>query len=233
MANRFFGGISVKGAARAGGLVALALALAPAAAHACPTDPYLGTICMTAATFCPAPDYKEANGQLLAINDNPALYSLLGDNYGGDGRNTFGLPDLRSRLPIGAGQGPGLRLIQPGDMSGEEDRVMHVLQMPAHTHDAEAEFAPHEVEVTLEASQLPGGSGSPATGDYIAGGTSIYRSGSPGPTAELGGVSVDGGGGTVAVTVGSAGTSAPFETYDPSVGVLFCIAVSGLYPPRN
>jgi len=212
--------------------VAALAATVPGEARACAAQPYIGSVCITAATFCPDGTHIRADGQLVPVSQYQALFALVGTIYGGDGSTTFRIPNLQSRVPIGVGQGVGLRPIQPGLMSGVEERTMVVGQMPAHTHTAQAGFSPDGVEVTVEASQLPGGSGTPDTGNYIAGGTSIYRSGSPGPTAELGGVSADGGGGTVAVTIDSTGGGQSFNTYDPSIGLTYCIAVEGIFPSR-
>jgi microcystin-dependent protein len=75
-----------------------------------------------------------AGGQLMSINQNQALFSLLGTNYGGNGVNTFALPDLRGRTPIGAGQGPGIANVNLGDMPGHEQTVLTLGQLPAHDH---------------------------------------------------------------------------------------------------
>ena len=93
-----------------------ALAMA-APAHA--TERYIGEIFMTGANFCPR-GTAAADGQLLPINQNQALFSLLGTNYGGDGRTTFGLPDLRGRSPVHAGNGPGLNPVSLGSKGGAE-----------------------------------------------------------------------------------------------------------------
>lgn len=96
----------------------MALAATAPSAQAGP-DEYLGEIMVTASNFCPR-GTAEANGQLLPINANSALFSLLGTMYGGDGRTTFGLPDLRGRTMIGTGQGPGLSNRVQGERGGVE-----------------------------------------------------------------------------------------------------------------
>ena len=98
---------------------ALVLSAAAMAAPAQATDRYIAEIFMTGANFCPR-GTAETNGQLLAINQNQALFSLLGTNYGGDGRTSFGLPDLRGRSPVHAGNGPGLNPISLGSKGGAE-----------------------------------------------------------------------------------------------------------------
>lgn len=101
---------------------ALAFALGAAVltgreARACEAEPMLGSVCMTAANFCPR-GFAQANGQLLAINQNQALFSLLGTTYGGNGQTTFALPDLRGRVPISSGRGTGLPAVQLGQTGG-------------------------------------------------------------------------------------------------------------------
>ena len=117
------------------GLLVTAFVATPQKAVACPSDPYLGSVCVTAASYCPI-GYVAAAGQTSVINDNQALYSLLGTRYGGDGRNTYGIPDLRGRAPIGTGQGPGLTNFNIAAMVGQEIHALAISQMPSHTHAA-------------------------------------------------------------------------------------------------
>jgi microcystin-dependent protein len=117
------------------GLLVTAFVATPQKAVACPTDPYLGSVCVTAASFCPR-GYEVAAGQINAISGNQALYSLLGDRFGGDARSTYGYPDLRGRAPIGTGQGPGLTDFDIGNMVGQETKTLTISQMPSHTHAA-------------------------------------------------------------------------------------------------
>ncbi|WP_164114849.1 tail fiber protein [Sphingorhabdus sp. Alg239-R122] len=97
------------------------------------TNPYLGEITIVGFTFCPR-GTSAADGTLLPINSNQALFSLYGTTYGGDGRTTFALPDLRGRIPIHVGQGPGLTNRTQGSRSGTETNTMTVAQMPSHNH---------------------------------------------------------------------------------------------------
>src|SRR6266576_782954 len=96
-------------------------------------EPFLGEVKIISWNF-PPKGWTFCNGQLLPINQNTALFSILGTTYGGDGRVTFGLPDLRGRAPIGAGQGPGLTNITLGETAGTENVTLQSSQMPAHTH---------------------------------------------------------------------------------------------------
>jgi len=97
------------------------------------SEPYVGEIRMFAGNFAPR-GWAFCDGQLLAVSQNDALFSLLGTIYGGDGRTTFGLPDLRGRIPIHAGHGPGLSERRLGAKGGEETVTLTVNQLPSHTH---------------------------------------------------------------------------------------------------
>lgn len=97
-------------------------------------DPFIGEIIMFAGNFAPR-GWALCNGQLLSISSNQALFSILGTTYGGDGRTTFQLPDLRGRVPVSAGQAPGLSNWSLGQRSGTETNFLNVTQLPAHTHN--------------------------------------------------------------------------------------------------
>ncbi|MBY5956814.1 tail fiber protein [Membranicola marinus] len=97
-------------------------------------EPYVGEIRMFAGNFAPR-GWAFCDGQLLAVSQNDALFSLLGTIYGGDGRTTFGLPDLRGRLPIHAGTGPGLSPRRLGAKGGAEKVTLTVNQLPSHNHE--------------------------------------------------------------------------------------------------
>ncbi|MCP3973971.1 MAG: phage tail protein [bacterium] len=97
------------------------------------TDPYLGEISWFAGNFAPR-GWALCNGQLLQISQNPALFSVLGTTYGGDGRTTFALPDMRGRSPIHMGTGPGLSNRRLGERGGSETTTISVANLPAHTH---------------------------------------------------------------------------------------------------
>jgi len=98
------------------------------------SEPFVGEIRMFAGNFAPR-GWAFCDGQLLAVSQNDALFSLLGTIYGGDGRTTFGLPDLRGRIPVHAGTGPGLTPRQLGQKSGTESEMLTVNQLPPHTHN--------------------------------------------------------------------------------------------------
>src|SRR3954454_18083876 len=96
-------------------------------------DQYIGEIRAFAFNFAPL-GWAFCEGQLLPINQNQALFSLLGTTYGGDGRTTFALPDLRGRVPISSGQGPGLQNYDLGQTGGEETVTLTGNQVGAHSH---------------------------------------------------------------------------------------------------
>src|ERR1041385_1895796 len=100
--------------------------------------PFLGAICMFGFNFAPR-GWAFCNGQILSIAQNTALFSLLGTTYGGNGQTTFALPDLRGRVPVGTGQGPGLPSIQLGEVSGEPTHTLIITEIPAHNHQAQAQ----------------------------------------------------------------------------------------------
>ncbi|WP_291725093.1 tail fiber protein [Magnetospirillum sp. 64-120] len=98
----------------------LTMTTAAKPALACSNESFMGTVCTFAFNYCPQ-GFLPANGQMLSINENPALYSLLGTTYGGDGRSTFALPDFRGRSPVGQGSAPGLSQVQLGQQRGQEN----------------------------------------------------------------------------------------------------------------
>lgn len=105
------------------------------------SEPYVGEIRMFAGNFAPR-GWAFCDGQLLAVSQNDALFSLLGTIYGGDGRTTFGLPDMRGRIPLHMGQGPGLSERRLGSKSGGETVTLTVNQMPSHGHTPHARTTP-------------------------------------------------------------------------------------------
>lgn len=98
------------------------------------SEPFIGEIRMAGFNFAPQPNWALCDGRLLSIAQNPALFAVLGITYGGDGRNTFALPDLRSRIPVNAGNGPGLSPYMMGQRSGIESVTLLNSEMPSHSH---------------------------------------------------------------------------------------------------
>jgi microcystin-dependent protein len=101
------------------------------------SEPFVGEIRMFAGNFAPR-GWAFCDGQLLAVSQNDALFSLFGTIYGGDGRTTFGLPDMRGRIPLHQGQGPGLSSRRLGSKGGSETETLTTNQLPSHSHTLEA-----------------------------------------------------------------------------------------------
>lgn len=169
-------------------------------------EPYIGEIRMFAGNFAPR-TWAFCDNNLIPVNDNQALFSLLGDRYGGDGRSTFALPDMRGRLPINQGSGPGLTPRQIGERVGAEQVSLTVPQMPSHSHQ-------------LQASNNTADSVEPQS-RVLANGQTIYSS----ANANLVAMSPN--------QVGSCGGNQPHNNVMPFLCVNFIIALQGLYPDRN
>ena len=172
------------------------------------SDPYIAEIRMFAGNFAPS-RWALCDGQLLPISQNTALFSLLGTTYGGDGRTTFGLPDLRDRSPIHFQQGPGLSDRSLGETGGAATVALTPAQLPAHTHGARAALSPTSNAPSADVSLSPSGGGAP-----------VYKALSH-PTA------------MAAQTLSAAGSSLPHNNMQPYLGVNFIIALQGVFPPRS
>lgn len=151
-------------------------------------------------------------GQLLPISQNTALFSLLGTQYGGDGKSTFGLPNLQGTIPVSQGQGPGLSLYDMGETGGAEAVTLTLNLIPSHTH-------------TLAASAATDGVGTPSSGSALGaakrGGSDIYATT---PTA----------GATMNTNiVGTVGGSQPHNNMMPYVTLNYCISLYGIFPARS
>ncbi|MEG3178542.1 tail fiber protein [Sphingomonas sp. RB3P16] len=213
-------------------------------------DPFMGQIMQVGFNFAPI-GWALAQGSLMAISQNSALFSLLGTTFGGDGIQTFGLPDTRGRMMLGVGTAPGSQPIAWGERGGNANVTILPANMPAHTHPAT--FVGQQGTTTasgsLQAVEVPSGGStqqtvSPSTGDRL--GTTYDTSGNgstitlyapasvAGTPVNLGGLSVTGGAFTPqgTVTVGSAGNSVPTNVLNPYLGVYTIIATQGIFPSR-
>ena len=173
-------------------------------------EPFVGEIMMTGANFCPR-GWANLDGQLLPINQNQALFSLLGTTYGGDGRTTFSLPDLRGRVPLHIGQGPGLTDRRQGNKGGEENHVLNIAEMPQHQHE-------------LNASKGAANQSSP-TDNLLANQSRKSRMYVPSGADPLTPMH--------ASAIGSAGGNRPHNNMQPFFGIRFCMALQGVYPSRQ
>jgi microcystin-dependent protein len=191
---------------------------------------YIGQIFQGGWNF--APRFSAlCNGQLIAISQNTALFSLLGTQYGGNGQTTFALPNLQGRSMVHWGQGPGLSNIQIGQSAGLENVTILSTQMPAHNHTAS--FASTS---SLNAATTKATAQTPAAGSVLARSTDnagtaipfIYAPSGTAAGAALGGLNVAG-----TVTVNPAGGSQPLPIRNPYLGITHVIAVQGIFPSRS
>ncbi|MDX6183220.1 tail fiber protein [Flavobacterium sp. Fl-77] len=175
----------------------------------------IGEIRLFAATFAPR-DWSYCDGSLIQIRSNTALFSILGTNYGGDGQNTFALPDLRGRTALGTGQGPGLSYYALGQKSGVNNVTLTNAQLPSHTHVCTS-------NVTISAYSDEGDSNSP-TGNVLAAKAAMYST-IAGDTAMKAA--------PFSVAVSVAGSSQPLPLNQPSLGLNYIICMFGIFPSRQ
>jgi microcystin-dependent protein len=170
------------------------------------SEPFVGEIRMFAGNFAPR-GWAFCDGQLLAVSQNDALFSLFGTTYGGDGRTTFGLPDMRGRVPIHAGAGPGLTNRRLGAKGGSEKVTLTVNQMPSHTHQLKAS--------TQTADDAAPGGKVTAQSD-----TRLYINDTP--VVAMNGASI--------TNVGGSGSH---DNMIPFLCIHFIVALFGVYPSRS
>ncbi len=171
------------------------------------SDPLIGEIQMFAGNFPPR-NWAFCDGQLLAISANTALFSLLGTTYGGDGRTTFALPDLRGRVPIHEGQGPGLSNYLIGQRGGLENVTLNANELPSHTHTANGNTA-------------NGSTPNPQNNTWAAQ-PSLLQYSPPGTAAAMKSTAIE-----------NTGGSQPHNNIIPFQAVNYVIALFGIYPSRN
>lgn len=174
------------------------------------SNPFLAEIRIFTAGFAPK-GWAQCDGQLMPISQNTALFSLLGTTYGGNGTSNFALPNLQGCAPMQAGQGPGLTLRDLGETAGEQTVTLLQTEMPAHSHLAMAESD------TTQSS--PVGS---AWGTGQKGFGNIYAASNPQTNVQMNpfGLSI-------------AGGSQPHNNMQPFLGLMFIIALQGVFPARS
>ncbi|MXO56715.1 phage tail protein [Altererythrobacter gangjinensis] len=177
-------------------------------------DTYLGEVMLVGFNFCPR-GYTGAEGQLLSISQFQALFSLYGTFYGGDGRTTFAMPDLRGRAAISEGQGPGLSPYRIGNRGGQERTTLTIAQMPSHNHTG---------QVRAESSVIAD-TGNPA-GNAIARSTQLIYSDAAAPTA-AGAFHPD----TLVINNNGGGQSS--NNMQPYLAMRYCVAIQGIFPSRS
>lgn len=169
-----------------------------------------------AGNFAPR-SWAQCAGQLLAISTNTALFSLLGTNYGGDGRVTFGLPDLRGRAVVGVGQGPGLSDYDLGQMGGDESVTLLPTQIPIHTHTI-------QLGVTPGCSSSNGSTNNPNNCVYAPLSSGAMAFSSVGSQKMLPY--------NATVNTGIAGQGLPFSNRNPFLALTYIICMQGVFPAR-
>jgi microcystin-dependent protein len=190
-------------------LVVFAVFMAAVPAHA-QGDQFVGQIDIVAFNFAPE-GWAFCQGQLMPISENPALFELIGTTYGGDGQDTFALPDLRGRMAIHQGQGPGLSNYVMGQVGGVEQVTLTLNQIPSHTHTAMGSSAP---ATTL-------GPGSSGGSEWATTTTFLYSSTGSNLVAMGGG------------TIGAAGGGQPHDNMPPYLVMNFIISLFGIFPSQN
>lgn len=171
------------------------------------STPYLGEVRIVSFNF-PPKGWAFCNGQLLPIPQNQALFSLLGTTYGGDGKTTFGLPNLQTRVPVCSGNGAGLPGVSLGQAGGEATHTLTIPEMAGHAHAAQAS------QISANATN-PAGS---LLGSNVS--FSIFSPSAPNTTLVSG-------------TIGKAGSGQPHDNMQPYLVLNFVIALTGIFPSRG
>ncbi|HEY8026222.1 MAG TPA: tail fiber protein [Burkholderiaceae bacterium] len=196
---------------------------------------FIGTIMSFGFNFAPN-SWALCAGQLQSISQNNAMFALLGTTFGGDGVQTFQLPNLQGRYPMSQGTGGGLTTRVMGEVSGSESVSIQISNMPSHTHTAT--FTPSGSGGGYKVSTNTAGNVTvpTATNNVLAGSPSgptsgaIWATSNPPPTISLGG---GGGGSGGTVTNALTGNSIPLDILNPYLAVNFSIALFGIFPSRN
>lgn len=190
-------------------------------------NPYIGAMILFAGNFAPR-GWAFCEGQLLSIAQNTALFSILGTTYGGDGRTTFALPDMRGRGPISPGTGPGLPTYRLGSRSGQASHVINQLELPSHTHQQAAGSITGTIKIGANTEAGTSSEAADQTfGDAAAGG--IYNNqaadeflGAP-VTQNL----------VPAVQFGLTGGTQEHNNMQPYTAIPYIIALQGIFPSRS
>ncbi|WP_295675954.1 phage tail protein [uncultured Mucilaginibacter sp.] len=179
--------------------------------------PDLAMIYLFAGNFAPA-GYATCDGQILPISQNTALFSLIGTSYGGNGQTTFGLPDLRGRVPKHVGQGPGLSGYVLGQMGGTETTTLSVSQIPSHSH-------------AVNVNNAAGTTATPGSTTYLSAGPSTGSG--PNASALKTYTTVANNASLIPNTIGATGGGQPFSILSPYLTITYVIALVGVFPSRN
>jgi microcystin-dependent protein len=177
-------------------------------------EPFIGEIRLLPFSFAPK-NWALCNGQLIPIQQNTALFSIIGTTYGGNGTTNFQLPNLQGQVVAGVGQGPGLSLWSWGEQQGEDSVTLLTTEMPAHNH-------------LITAMNNAGTAPTPAADAYLAkdirGGSGVINYMlAPGTTNTT----------MAAQTIGVSGGGTAHENRQPFLALNYCIALAGVFPARN
>lgn len=180
------------------------------------TQPYVGEVTIYAFNFAPR-DWAYCNGAQVAIAQNPALFSIIGTTYGGNGTTTFALPNIQNNAVMAQGQGPGLSNYALGQLSGQDTVTLNQQQMPAHNHTISGYGPANQTDFKLAPFQncwlgtREGGASTDFLFTQNPGGNQFFA----------------------AQVVSMAGNTQPHMNQQPSIGMNFCIALYGIFPSRN
>ena len=169
-------------------------------------QPYVGEMMMVGFNFAPV-DWALCEGQLLSISENEVLFQLIGTTFGGDGVQTYGLPDLRGRVPVGMGQGAGLSSYVLGERSGVESVTLNVNQLPLHAHTVNPAASSGEATTNRPDNAFP------AVGGYYASSTNGSPMGAP--------------------TLAATGGGLPHNNIQPVLAINWIISLFGIFPSQN
>lgn len=175
------------------------------------SEPFVGEIEIFGFNFAPR-GWAQCQGQLMPISQNTALFSLLGTQFGGDGKSTFGLPNLQGQIPVSQGQGPGLSDYVMGEMSGSESVSLTLAEIPSHPHTLPADAGAGRVITPAPTAVL---------GSTERGGPEVY------------GTAATAGAAMAVNSVGIGGGSQPHNNMMPYITLNYCIALQGIFPARS
>ncbi len=171
-------------------------------------DPYIGDIRLFGGSFAPR-GWVLCAGQLMSISQFSAVFAVIGTTYGGDGVTTFAVPDLRGRIPVGQGTGPGLTPRVLGQQFGSETVTLLSTQIPSHTHN-------------LEASTATAGEETPTNGVFAQNGTDKFYVSAASGAEQLN-----------PATIQLDGGSLPHDNIMPTTAINYIMCVEGIFPSRN
>ena len=192
------------------------------------SEPFIGMLMLVPYNFAPR-GWAFCNGQIMSISQNTALFSLLGTTFGGDGQVTFALPDLRGRVPLGVGQGPGLSNYVLGQVAGTETQTLTTSNMPPHSHTLANLKATVNIVSTAGNQQGPKDN---VLAKEAAGVTATYATPPqgfpPNPPDKMADAAV-----TMSGATDPAGGGQPFDMHTPYLAMNYCIAITGVFPSRS